>query len=94
MLKLRHVRAISVASITVTVITVASWGVVIWAPVSTRAMVASLGLAAAGTPTAAVLWSVRWVRRGAMVYLVDAMLTQRARSRSALAKTQPLRVVR
>lgn len=90
--KFRHVRVISIASIAVTVIAVTCWGAVAVTPPDSHALAYAIGAAAAATPTAAMLWTARWLGGRGMVYMLDAMLSQRARA--ALAKTQPLRVVR
>ena len=91
MIKLRRIQNFPVWPAFATLVTVASWAGVFWGPLGTRAMIACVAAAVAGTPTTAVLWAARWLRRRAMVFLIDSMLTQRARHH-AQSQTAPLRL--
>jgi hypothetical protein len=80
------------SSVLATAVTVIACAGVALAPMGSRVMAVSFVAAAAGAPTSAVLWAARWVRKGAIAYLVDAMLTQRARHHGE-THVQPLRAV-
>lgn len=91
----RHVRAISAISILVTVIGAASWGAMALTRPGSHAAAYAVGIAVATTPTAAGLWAVRWLDGRGIAYLLDMMVSQRARTRRRPdAPTLPLRVVR
>ena len=77
-------RKFSFALMTVTFVAVASWGVTlasIWVPVDARALPVVWLAAAVSAVALMFLGSVRRLRNRAMNYLLDAMLTQRARER-------------
>lgn len=79
-------------SVGFTFVTVLSWAGVTCAPMHTRLMAFCLGVAVAGTPTCALFWLARWLQGGAMGYVLDAMLTQRARHHHE-TRAEPLRAV-
>lgn len=92
-------RKMSFALIAVTFIAAFSWGVTlasIWVPVDARALPVIRVTAATSAMALMLLCSLGWLRRRGMKYLMDAMLTQHARSqaRERRTATVPFRVVR
>lgn len=81
----------------VTFVTAVSWGVTlasIWMNVDARALPVIRVTAATSAVGVMLLCSVRWLGGRGMVYLLDAMLTQRARYRGRHAQPAHLRAAR
>lgn len=87
--KLRF-QTISVTAVAVSFITALSCAGVACEPMRSRLFAVCMGAAVAGTPTAALLWAVRWLRGGGMGYVLDALLNQRDWYRRRLRMTGPL----
>lgn len=83
------------ALISVMIVSAVSWGVLlasIWLPVDDRALPAVRTTAAVSAVAVMLLLSMRWLRTEGMTYLLNAVITQRARptSRDRCAPTLPL----
>lgn len=79
----------------VTFVAVASWGTMIaaiWLPVDERALPVVRTTAAVSVVAIMLLCSLRWLRSTGMTYLLNAMISQRARpSRGRYPQTLPLK---
>jgi hypothetical protein len=73
---------------------VAFWAVALWAPVDPRNVVGACAAAATTSLAAVACWLARWLGGRGMVFLLDAMLTQRAWYRRRLGVSGPLRAAR
>lgn len=95
----RRVRKITVTAVSVSVFAAALWGVAvsgIWHRIPLAALTDDQVGAGTATIAAVILWSARWlatvISTGGIVFLIDAMLTQRAWYRRRLGTaTGPLR---
>lgn len=91
----RKLRTISVTSVSVSVTALIFWGVAvdaIWKPMGAPALGDDRAAAVTLSVAAVLLWAVQWLSGRGMIYLLDAMLTQRAWYRKRLGLTGPLPV--
>jgi hypothetical protein len=94
----RRSRLFAFAFTAVTVTAAASWAATvasIWLPVDERALPVLRTTAAVSSVALMFMLAMRWLNGGAITYLLDAMLTQRAQNRDRKPPTIPFpRVVR